>query len=330
VLGVTPSAAAFSGAHVTPAATARLDQMLTSDLAGFETVALSDGPLVAEFAPALGMAGVSLRHRGEELLDRQGGPLAYARTGAVMGVPLLYPWANRLAGHDYTHDGRDIMLPPGPPLVHCEEHGLPIHGLLHASPHWRTMSRSATHVAARLDFDAHPELLAAFPFPHTLEIDATVWNDRLTIATSVRPTGGTAVPLAFGFHPYLRLPGVPRAAWQVTLPPRRHLLLDARGIPTGAGAKQGPARFRLADRSFDDGYDGLAPRAAFSATGGGRTITVELESGYPAAQLFSPRGKDFICFEPMTAPTNALRSGVGLRHAAPGETFSAVFSIAVR
>ena len=30
---------------------------------------------------------------------------------------------------------------------------------------------------------------------------------------------------------------------------------------------------------------------------GGRTLTVELESGYPAAQLFSPRGRDFICFE---------------------------------
>ena len=37
---------------------------------GFETVTLSAGPLEAEFAPSLGMAGVSLRHRGDELLDR--------------------------------------------------------------------------------------------------------------------------------------------------------------------------------------------------------------------------------------------------------------------
>ena len=36
----------------------------------FETVTLSAGPLEASFVPALGMAGVSLRHRGEELLDR--------------------------------------------------------------------------------------------------------------------------------------------------------------------------------------------------------------------------------------------------------------------
>jgi aldose 1-epimerase len=60
-----------------------------------------------------------------------------------------------------------------------------------------------------------------------------------------------------------------------------------------------------------------------------RTLTVTLESGYPAGQVFTPRGAQFICFEPMTAPTNALRSRAGLRRVAPGETFTAVFSIHV-
>jgi galactose mutarotase-like enzyme len=112
-------------------------------------------------------------------------------------------------------------------------------------------------------------------------------------------------------------------------PIRRQLFLDERAIPTGTGVRRAAARFPLGDRQFHDGYDGLASRSAFCVTGGGRTIAVELESGYPAAQVFSPRGKDFICFEPMTAPTNALRSGAGLRRVAPGDTFRAVFSIAV-
>ena len=296
---------------------------------GFATVALSAGPLEAEFAPSLGMAGVSLRHHGDELLDRQAGLLTYARTGAVMGVPLLYPWANRLSGHDYMLDGRDIRLPPGPPLIHCEEHGLPIHGLLHASPHWRVTARDETRLAARLEFGAHPELLIAFPFPHDLDIEASLTAARLRITATVRPTDATAVPIAFGFHPYLRLPGAPRARWEVTLPSRRHLVLDDRGIPTRAGDRLPAARFALADRSFDDGYDDVEPGAAFRVAGGGRTLAVELESGYPAAQVFSPRGKAFICFEPMTAPTNALRSGTGLRLVEPGDAFTAAFSIAV-
>jgi aldose 1-epimerase len=302
--------------------------MYSSELEGITTVTLSAGSLQAQFAPALGMAGVSLTHEGDELLDRQAGLLAFARTGAVMGVPLLYPWANRLAGHDYVLDGREVRLPPGPPLVHCEEHGLPIHGLLHASPHWRVTSQDQSRITAMLEFGAHPELLAAFPFPHTLELDVAMSTGRLRVTTTVRPTDATAVPIAFGFHPYLRLPGVPRAAWQVTLPPRRDLILDDRGIPSGVGERRPATRFALGERSFDDGCDGLASRSAFSVAGAGRAITVELEAGYPAAQVFSPRGKDFICFEPMTAPTNALRSGEGLRRVEPGDTFSATFSIA--
>src|ERR671924_576093 len=104
---------------------------------GFDTVMLSAGPLEAAFAPGLGMAGVSLRHAGDELLDRQAGLRAYAERGAVTGIPILHPWANRLAGFEYATDGRTVQLPDGPPLVRCEEHGLPIHGLLNGSRQWR-------------------------------------------------------------------------------------------------------------------------------------------------------------------------------------------------
>ena len=84
-------------------------------LDGFETVTLSAGELAASFAPGLGMAGVALRHAGEELLDRQAGLSAYAERGAVMGVPIMHPWANRLAGFEYAVEGRDVLLPDGPP-----------------------------------------------------------------------------------------------------------------------------------------------------------------------------------------------------------------------
>jgi hypothetical protein len=47
----------------------------------------------------------------------------------------------------------------------AEEHGLPIHGLLHATPHWQVTLQDETRIGAVLEFDAHPELLAAFPVP---------------------------------------------------------------------------------------------------------------------------------------------------------------------
>jgi galactose mutarotase-like enzyme len=302
-------------------------------LDGFETVTLSAGELEASFAPGLGMAGVSLRHAGEELLDRRAGLSAYAERGAVMGIPILHPWANRLAGFEYAADGRAVRLPDGPPLVRCEEHGLPIHGLLSGAPDWRVRSvaTAGDHIrlSATFAFDARPELLAAFPFPHTLGLDAALDADGLTIATTVTATGEVAVPVAFGFHPYLRLPGVDRSLWQLDLPTRRFLFTDARGIPTGQHEHEHAARLRLGARSFDDGFDGIADGAEMGVAGGGRRLTVTFLTGYPAAQIFSPPGAQFVCFEPMTARTNALRSGDGLRRVAPGATFTAVFRIAV-
>ena len=51
--------------------------------------------------------------------------------------------------------------------------------------------------------------------------------------------------------------------------------------------------------------------------------------GRPAAQLFAPPSVDVVCPEPMTAPTDALRSGRGLRLVQPGRRFSAQFSVEV-
>jgi aldose 1-epimerase len=70
--------------------------------------------------------------------------------------------------------------------------------------------------------------------------------------------------------------------------------------------------------------------AEFSVSDGERTITVTFERGFPVGQVFAPPGSQFICFEPMTAPTNALVAGGDeLTLLAPGESYRAAFSIAV-
>ena len=77
-------------------------------MTGLEPVTLRDArsELEASFVPGAGMLCSSLRHRGEELLAQNAGVAAYACDGATMGVPLLYPWANRLAEFGYELSGR--------------------------------------------------------------------------------------------------------------------------------------------------------------------------------------------------------------------------------
>ena len=288
---------------------------------------LRAGDLEAAYVPDAGMVCASLRHAGAELLGQRGGLGAYRERGSTFGIPLLHPWANRLSAFEVELLGRRMRL-AGSPLVRTEEHGLPIHGLLAASPRWRVLEHAAERVRAALRFDG-PELLDAFPFPHVIELDARLAPDALTVRTTVSATGDVAVPVAFGYHPYVALLGIPREQWEVNLPVRRRLLLDGRGLPTGDTEPVEPYRGRIGDRSWDDCFDELVPGEPFAVAGGGRRVEVAFGEGYPVAQVFAPPGKELICFEPMTAPTNALVSGDGLRTVAPGASSTAQFSVRV-
>jgi galactose mutarotase-like enzyme len=295
---------------------------------GYPAIRLSEGELAATFVPQLGMIGASLTHRGEELLGQRNGLPAYEARGSTMGIPLLYPWANRLAGFQYDVAGKHVTIDRDSPRVKLDENGIPIHGLLTASPHWKAESGDQG-LAATLDYGAHPELLEAFPFPHTVQLRARLAEGRLEVATRVIADQDSPVPISFGFHPYLTLPDVARADWHVELPVTQHLLLDDHSIPTGetepADIPPGP----LSDRSFDDGYAQL-PGEPFVLQGGGRRIELSFDEGYGFAQVFAPPGQDLICFEPMTAATNALvAGGPGLEIIQPGHSSRAAFSISV-
>ena len=303
---------------------------------GFEAlvIASESGDLDATFVPAAGMVGCSLRHRGEELLGRRRGLRAYATERSTMGIPLLHPWANRLGSERFTVAGRELRLDLDSLPLNRDPAGLPIHGLLAGERGWRVERHEPVSggalLAAGFDFGADEALLRAFPFAHELRVEARVEGSALTVATTVRASGEQAVPIAFGFHPYLLLPGVDRREWEIEVPVRERLALDASLLPTG---ERGPASVEpgpLGARTFDDAYVAPPDAAPLALAGGGRRIEVRLGSGYPYTQLYAPADDDVVAFEPMTAPTNALVSGGSvLQVIAPGERYEAEFSIAV-
>jgi galactose mutarotase-like enzyme len=296
----------------------------------FDTVTLRDpsSSLSATYVPGAGMIGTSLKDDGVELLGQRRGLDAYVSAGKTMGIPLLYPWANRLSARAYGVNGETVTLAPDAYGVRVDNNGLPIHGLLAAYPGWRTQEVSEQKLTAVLDFGAHDELLASFPFPHLLEVAVELSVRTLTVSTTVTPTADKAVPLVYGYHPYLQLADVPRAAWQVEMPTMRHLMLDDTGLPSGTASESPAVAEPLGDKLFDDGFDQVPEGAVFAVSGGARRLEVCFERGYPAAQVFAPAGETVICFEPMTAPTDALRRG-GYRSAQPGESDTTVFSIKV-
>ena len=287
-------------------------------------VSISSGPLDVTFLPQLGMLGRSLRHRGEDLLALPGGLDGYRR-GNVTGLPLLAPWANRLGSRRYEVAGIVVDL-DGLDLT-TDEHGLPIHGTMTAQPGWEVVAVSRHSLTARFDFGAHPDLLASFPFPHELRIEAAVEATTLRVDTTLVPTGDRPVPVSFGYHPYLCLPGARREHVRLRLPERRHLELDDRQLPTGRAVVEEAQDEPVGTRTFDDLFE-LVDDRQLALEGGGRRLALELGEGYGYAQVFTPPGAESICLEPMTAPVNALLDGT-CALAMPGTSFTARFSLRV-
>src|SRR5271155_2567767 len=292
------------------------------------TLRLAAANMDAVFLPARGMLCASLRHRGEELLRRVEDLAAAAAKGSSAGIPLLHPWANRLANPLYEAAGRKVILDLSSRLLHLDGDQLPMHGVSWALLAWEVYEAKPDRIAALLDWNC-TELLAVFPFRHRLEMTVTLRPDGLTVETILVAGSDGPVPVSFGFHPYFGIPGLPRAQWRLTLPAMRRLASDERGIPSGAEEPFAAFDSQLGETDFDDGFAVLEERPVFSLAGAGRRITVEFLAGYRYAQVFAPKDKDYIAIEPMTAATNALASGRGLKLVEPGGRFRAAFGVTV-
>ena len=111
------------------------------------------------------------------------------------------------------------------------------------------------------------------------------------------------------------------------LPPRHHLGLDGRGIPTGASNPEPAEAAPIGRRTFDDLYRfGRQRRLALEADGA--TIELHCARNYPFAQVWVPPGRPFAALEPMAAPTNALVAGT-TPFVPSGEAFTATFALTI-
>ena len=143
---------------------------------------------------------------------------------------------------------------------------------------------------ATLEYGRRDDRLAVFPFPHTLTLELELTGDALTVTTTVEATGEDDVPLAFGWHPWLSLPGVAaRGVGALDARVRGAPARRARPADGRADARAPADASPLGDRVLDDHFK-VAEDARFAIAGGGREIAVEWAGGYtPRAGLRARR-----------------------------------------
>ena len=156
-----------------------------------------------------------------------------------MGIPLLYPWANRLSANTYRRRRRSRRhSTPGAAGCAPTSNGLPIHGAARGVPRLADDRAVRDELIAELDFGGTPELLASFPFPHLLEVDGDAGRPHADRRApwSRRPPQRRC-RCASASTPTCSCPGCRAGSGRCETPAMRHLAVDGRGLPTGASSR---------------------------------------------------------------------------------------------
>jgi aldose 1-epimerase len=291
-----------------------------------------------EIVPSLGNRAIALRVRGENFLYvPSDDPTQLKANRHLNGIPFLAPWANRMPD-GFGANGKYYRFDSGSAALRLDQNGIPIHGLLTASPLWKVVEcatdEHSAHVTSRLQLWKYPEMMANWPFAHEYEMTHRLADGALEVSITVVNLSAEAMPVAIGFHPYFQLPGVPIAESSAHIPVSQHVETDSRLVATGdLRPVQFPEQVSLRDHHFDDGFTGLTG-AAFSVEGGGRRIDVRFGPKFQVGVVFAPAEQNYICFEPMTAITNGInlaREGkyTALQSIPAGDDWNESFSVRV-
>ena len=268
-----------------------------SDGASVERVVLrGDGTEVA-LIPALGNVCVAFRVRGWSVLSEPPDDEALRASPSRYGVPILWPWPNRVAGGRFAFRGQTYAVPTK------GEHAN--HGFVR-DRRWDVVAQGTdadgAFVRSRVTVD-HPA------FPGRLEVEHRLTGNVLRISAVAENVGSVQMPMGFGLHPYFAVPPETRGRCTVQVPADAVWELD-RLVPTGRIVPRTDLRTPkpLGDDAYDDVFTQLD--RPFAATlhdpVAGRSVVVRSDGAFREHVVYAPPDRAVVCLEPYTCPTDAF------------------------
>jgi len=240
-----------------------------------DEVPLEQDGVCARVAPARGALVTAVTVAGRELLFMDRGTLEDPARSVRGGIPLLFPFAGRLAGDRLVHAGT-IM----------KQHGFA------RNKAWQVVGRGRSQLRLVLEDDA--ETRAVYPHAFRVEHTVTLLPRGLELALAIHNRGPAPMPVAPGWHPYFPCPSADKP----------------RVRPLSVAAID-PARF-TPDAEFDFGVTAPADgRADFDVPGLGH-LSLSFAREMRFLQCWGLPGRDFICLEPFLGPNDAINTSARL------------------
>ena len=306
-----------------------------------------DAESMATLVPEYGFACIGFRvfSQGEQwnVLAEPPDASAFLTRPTRYGIPILFPWPNRIRDGRFTFEGREFQLPIAPGAPHAS------HGFVRQRP-WTVQSAGADEGGAfcRASIDIGEGSDDAWPFPGRLTLEYRLFGSTLSIQAEARNVGSTPMPMGFGIHPWFDVPfgsDTPRDAMEVRAPGKRYWELDETLCTTGPTSPVADgidlrAWSPVAGRFIDDVYTDLVLQdgwftAEIRDPANGRAIAVRSDATFREHVVFAPLHSDVVCLEPYTCATDASNlaaRGVdsGMLVLEPGQAWRGVMQIVAR
>lgn len=247
-------------------------------------------------------------------------------TPSCSGV-VLAPWPNRVRDGVWDDDGTTQRLSISEPKLHNASHGL---------LRFTAYEIEQTDAAATLRATIHPQ--TGFPYEIETTVAYALTDAGIEVTHTLTNRSDAAAPAALGTHPFVTIGDVDPHDLVLTVPATTQFDADERMLPVCTSPASPALRegVRLGDITLDTGFTDLARdtdgfvRHSLTAPDG-RRVTLRQGEGFDYVQVYTTTnypGHDLaVAIEPMTAPADALNSGLGIRRLAPGETWSLTWGV---
>ena len=286
-------------------------------------VALHLGDVTAQIAQ-VGASLRSLRIGGVDLVPPYPED---APTPSCSGV-VLTPWPNRVRDGEWDDAGTTRQLAITEPKFHNASHGL---------LRFTAYEVAQTETAAVLRATIVPQ--TGYPYLVETSVTYTLTADGIQVTHSLTNRSAEPAPVALGTHPFVTIGDVDPHDLVLQVPAATAFETDERMLPTGTRPADAALRdgVRLGDVELDTGFTDLARdadglvRHTLTAPDG-RRLTLWQGEGFDVVQVYTtpkyPGQPLAVAIEPMTAPADALNSGLGIRRLASDETWTLQWGIA--
>jgi aldose 1-epimerase len=280
------------------------------------TLTDADTGATAQIAPDRGFNCFSFKvrvgSRWVEVLDTLPGFLEGTQKPSRSGIPILFPFPNRIRGGRFTWQGQAYQLPA------TDTKGNAIHGFC-LDRAWRVVAQGPQFVTAqfRLSVDA-PDRLALWPADFLLEVDYELLHNRLRANFRILNVSRVELPWGLGTHAYFRLPVLAdgRPSDCTVEVPASHVWELQDNLPSGRIVPVAD------DRDLRDGayLEGLAlddvltnidcPGPQYDLVmideRAGVQITQQCPPIFREVVAFTPPQRSAVCLEPYTCVTDAI------------------------